>query len=332
MSLRPGTPIQLTPDFARNLDLSVDMTHWVGRVAVYEPLEGEDPDQVLAVADSEFLDQLDGAQLAAHLSEEGPIALMMLPATQLQPAEARDTLADTRASLLGYRKRIESYERQTDPDTETSYEADPSYYLIWQFLVSDAFFQLTEAQQRMTQAVVSEVGSYMDHFFDVSVRNWQPDDLEEVCLTLLPQKFFDPPGFYEALPEVLTAYLRIVAKHEGLDTEALTARIEAIAPQIRQAGEDDTKWGPTKRLIAAMDQRGYDPNDEQQMEAFLIKYGEALGISGEAIMAEMVDHPDVSEEDQAGMLSELLSMDDLFGEFDDDLDDLNGSENGKEGH
>jgi hypothetical protein len=333
MSLALGTSISLDPEFARSIDMAADMTTWVGRVVVYEDIEGGDPDRVLAMADSVFLNQLTGTALDDQMDMEGPMALMMLPADKVVVTSSRDTLADTRQALLSYRQRVDAYEREEEEDEQSSYEVDPTFYLLWQFLVSDAFFALDLDAQHMTQAVIMEVNTYMFHFFDTSLRTWDPDDLAEVCLELLPQKFFDPTAFYPSLAGVLLAYLSVVAVHEpSLDVQPLIDKIQSIAADIPTAGKDPEKWGPTKRLIAAMEARGYDPDDEQQMEDFLVEHGEALGISGEAIMAEMVDHPDVSSGDQAGMLGELLNMDDFFGEEDDEvLDADQPPENGKLG-
>jgi len=326
MSFPAGTVITLKADFADLIDLPVDMSTWRGRVAVYEAIEDE-TDQILAVGDSVFLDQLTGDLLAATMEDEGPLALMMLPVDQVETVEARDSLTDTRHSLRSYRERIDAFETDEDPEDESSFEIDPTYYFLWQFLVSDEFYALAPEQQRMSQVVITEVSNYMQHFYDETLFGWETESLEDVLLTLLPEKFFDPPTFYANLPESLLAFLRFVPAHGNIDPQPLVALVEKHAEAIRRAGEDDSKWGPTKRLIAGMEKHGYDPDDEQQMEAFLVKYGEEMGITGDDIMAEMVNHPDVNPEDQMGMLNEMLNMDDFFDEAWEDADE---SVNGKE--
>ncbi len=330
MSFPAGTVITLKSDFADLIDLPVDMSTWYGRVAVYEAVEDE-TDQILAVGDSAFLDQLTGEVLAATMGDEGPLALMMLPADQVETAEARDSVADTRHSLRSYRERIDAFETDENPDEPSSFEVDPTYYFLWQFLVSDEFYALSPLQQRMSQVVIAEVSNYMQHFYDENLFEWGRESLEDVLLTLLPEKFFDPPTFYPSLPESLLAFLRFLPAYGDMAPQPLIALVEQNAEAIRRAGEDSSKWGPTKRLIAGMEKHGYDPEDEQQMEAFLMKYGEEWGITGDDIMAEMVNHPDVNPEDQMGMLNEMLNMDELFGEDPDEAwEDADESVNGKE--
>lgn len=329
MSLPAGTVITLKSDFADLIDLPVDMSTWRGRVAVYEAIEDE-TDQILAVADSVFLDQLTEDLLAATMEDEGPLALMMLPVDQVETVEARDAVADTRHSLRNYRERIDVFETDEDPEELSSYEVDPTYYFLWQFLVSDEFYALAPEQQRMSQVVITEVSNYMQHFYDETLFEWETESLQDVLLTLLPEKFFDPPTFYPNLPESLLAFLRFLPAYSDIDPQPLAALVEKNAEAIRQAGEDQSKWGPTKRLIAGMEKRGYDPDDEQQMEAFLMKHGEEMDITGDDIMAEMVNHPDVNPEDQMGMLNEMLNVDDFFGDdFDEAWEDADESVNGK---
>ena len=299
------------------IDLPVDMSTWCGRVAIYEAIE-DDTDQILAVADGVFLNQITGNLLAATMQDEGPLALMMLPVDQVRQVDARDDLAGLRKSLKSYRERIDAFETDGDPNQESSYDADPTYYFLWQFLVSDEFYALVPEQQRMSQVVITEVSNYMPHFYEEGFQDWTPESLEDVLINLLPEKFFDPPSFYINLPESLLAFLQFIPKHQDFDPQPLLTLVQNQAEEIRRAGEDPGKWGPTKRLIVGMEKHGYDANDEQQMEDFLMKYGEEMGITGDDIMAEMVNHPDVAAEDQMDMLQEMLNMDDFFGDEGED--------------
>jgi hypothetical protein len=310
-TLMPGDGLRLKPAFVRDVSLSTDLSDWQGRVAFVE--RGESPADALiyAISDGPFLDGLSEAELEVQLQAEGMTAMLVLPAEKAEPAESRDSLAAQAAALDRFLKRVNQAERRLFPEQPTQYERDPSFARLWHLYLSPSFWALTPEAQALAPVVVSQVARYAQFFYETSLADLEGDALQAVLLQRLPEKFFSPEGFYTFLPQVLDCYLALLADHGWAETAGLRQALAEVAVEVEEQGDNPDQWGALKRLIMAMEAHGYDPDDEAEMDAFLAEHGEAMGLSGEAVMTEMLEHPDISLEDQAQMLGELLATDDL---------------------
>ena len=147
-----------------------------------------------------------------------------------------------------------------------------------------------EAQEALTREFLAsplapgrdETLSIVDHcltarcdFGDGDPLRWSPTVVELFLLDYLPRKVSLTPEEIEALPEVLTAWVRFALTKRGLDERFVSEAADAVrtfTDQFREAVTDSDNFGPAKGLMNAMREDGVDVTDQKAVDAWLADF------------------------------------------------------------
>lgn len=72
-----------------------------------------------------------------------------------------------------------------------------------------------------------------------------------------------------ALPEVLRHWVRFALQRRGVDGEWIMPVVSAVddfLPEFSEAFDDETAWGPAKRVAAELTKRGIDLTDKAAVD------------------------------------------------------------------
>jgi len=75
-----------------------------------------------------------------------------------------------------------------------------------EFAQSPRFGELSEEQRGNADFVIEMFAEHMYSYFLLQPEKWNPADLEECCLGLLPRKLRADAGFYRSIAPVLAAF------------------------------------------------------------------------------------------------------------------------------
>ena len=145
------------------------------------------------------------------------------------------------------------------------------------FVSSDYFSPLSEEQKENASFVIQSFSDYMYSYQGVTPSDWNPSDLEEVCVEILPRKISAEADFYRSVTPVLLAFFAFLqTKGEIENANELCKRLSAIDAQMQASANDPRSWGPAKGFMMQALAAGVDPADRNQMNQFMAKYNEPL--------------------------------------------------------
>ena len=150
-------------------------------------------------------------------------------------------------------------------------------------LVDDAREELT--QEFLASALAprrKETLRIVDHcliarcdFGDGDPLRWSPTVVELFMLDYLPRKVSLTPEEIDALPEVLSAWVRFALIKRGLDERFIAEAEEAVedfTEEFREAVNDSDSFGPAKAIMRALQADGVDVTDQQAVDAWLADF------------------------------------------------------------
>lgn len=98
---------------------------------------------------------------------------------------------------------------------------------------------------------------------------WSPGEVERFMLDWVLRKVVLDPPDWEALPEVLRAWVAFALRRKGIAEADIVPVVEAVdelTPDFRKAAGDDSSFGPGKQLLMAMQAEGADLTDRDALE------------------------------------------------------------------
>jgi hypothetical protein len=173
----------------------------------------------------------------------------------------------TRALLLARLRQLPSADLAEPPAPPDEEEQEA---LIQEFLASP----LAPAHE--------ETISILDHcmvarcqFGDGDPLHWSPIVVELFMLDYLPRKVTLNFAQIQALPEVLTAWVRFALTRRGLAERFIVETERAVdqfTPEFRKAVTDAESFGPAKAILNAMRAEGVDVMDRSAVDAWLARF------------------------------------------------------------
>jgi hypothetical protein len=162
-------------------------------------------------------------------------------------------------------------EEYTDRELETVHQQVGGWFDG--FVKSTQYDLLTETQKDKAPGIVRCFAEYSFRHIGVAPEKWNPGDLTECCLDILPQKISAGPDFFQALAPVLSAFFIFLAE-KGLlsNARALARTVAELDKQIVAASQDEVHWGPAKAFAMAALKAGVDLNDRQAVDEFMASF------------------------------------------------------------
>ncbi len=145
--------------------------------------------------------------------------------------------------------------------------------LIDDFENSEHFEKLNNKYKEEVAAVVTNFSDFAVNYCYTDLENFTQEDLQEICLELIPRKVFAEVGFFEAYSPVMIRFLYFL-KECGIreDIEAEIKILKEISKKIVSSSQDKTSWGMAKNMAMSAQEGGFDPLDEQDMADFIEKH------------------------------------------------------------
>ena len=176
-------------------------------------------------------------------------ALLLARATRLLPEGAEDLL-DTASD---------------EPLTDDARDA-----LIQEFLTSPFAPGLPQATAIVDHCLIARCD-----FGDGDPLRWSPSVVELFMLDYLPRRITLTPDEIEALPVVLTAWVRFALTKRGLEEQFIDEAAQAVdefADEFREAMDDEGSFGPAKSIMQALRADGVDILDQDAVDAWLEEF------------------------------------------------------------
>ena len=228
---------------------------------VGELREGGDPRALLEADPDVLVRDADPAEAAARIGRAVAAGDQFLDNDWTEEFKRTRALALARLRLLPI---VECPEPPEPPDDQAQ-EA-----LVQEFLASPLAPQSDETLPIVDHCLIArcELG-------DGDPQRWSPTVVELFMLDYLPRRVSLSAEEIEALPEVLTAWVRFALTKRGLEErfvgEAADA-VQAFTAQFREAMADGDNFGPAKALMSALRADGVDPTDQQAVDAWLAAF------------------------------------------------------------
>jgi hypothetical protein len=174
---------------------------------------------------------------------------------------------ETRALLLARLRLLPAVELPVPPEPP---DDEAREALTQEFLTAALAPQREETLRIVDHCMIARCD-----FGDGDPLRWSPTVVELFMLDYLPRKVSLSPAEIEALPEVLTAWVRFALTRRGLDERFIVETEEAVqdlTEEFREAVNDSDSFGPAKAIMRALQADGVDVTDQQAVDAWLADF------------------------------------------------------------
>lgn len=178
-----------------------------------------------------------------------------------------DDFRRTRALILA---RMNLLPQTLVPESAEPLDEDAREAIIQEFLASPLAPQRPETLPIVDHCVVARCD-----FGDGDLLRWSPIVVELFLLDFLPRKINLSPAEIDAVPEVLTAWVRFCLGKRGLEERFIAETQEAVAryaDEFREAVNDPRLFGPAKAIGQAMLADGVDVLNQNAVDAWLTDF------------------------------------------------------------
>ena len=173
----------------------------------------------------------------------------------------------TRALL---RARLQLLPAAAPPEPPEPLDDEAQEALIQEFLASPL-----APKRDQTLAIVDHAVTARCDYGDGDPLRWSPIVVELFMLDYLPRKVTLSFGEINALPDVLTAWVRFALTKRGLAERFIVETekaVEQFTPGFRKAVTDPGSFGPAKALGNAMRADGVDILDQSAVDAWMAEF------------------------------------------------------------
>jgi len=232
---------------------------------VAELREGADPRGLLESDPDVTVQDADPAEAAARIGHAVATGDLFVDNDWTADFKHTRTLVRARMRLLPVVELPEPPEPRDDEAREA---------LIQEFLASPLASSLAPRQDETLRIVDHCLIARCD-FGDGDPLRWSPTVVELFMLDYLPRKVSLSPGEIDALPEVLTAWVRFALTKRGLDKRFVAEAAEAVqtlTEEFREVVSDTDNFGPAKAIMNALQADGIDVTDQRAVDAWLADF------------------------------------------------------------
>ena len=138
------------------------------------------------------------------------------------------------------------------------------------FLNSDYSRHLSKEQVEETETITESFISYLYSFFALSLKDLNNDNLEEMCLEILPRKVSAEISYFKALTPVLTNFFSFLSKRGVMgDVSSLNLRLHEIQEDIIENATNPQNWGMAKSFVMDAIASEVDMDNQEEFLRFL---------------------------------------------------------------
>ncbi|MBF0136123.1 MAG: hypothetical protein H7833_17740 [Magnetococcus sp. DMHC-1] len=138
------------------------------------------------------------------------------------------------------------------------------------FAKSDHFASLTDTERHWAASIILEFVQAMHLVHNRPVRRWTAQSITECCTRTLPARVTAPEDFFQAVAPVLSGLILHLTAEELLTNGPVLIRaLQRARPRIVAQASDPDNWNMTKTLLTHAVNKGHDPKNPHDMEAFL---------------------------------------------------------------
>lgn len=139
------------------------------------------------------------------------------------------------------------------------------------FESSSQFDRLDEAQQLLSEDIISFFCEYMASGRAPLPEQWKPDLVEEVLIYGFPAHIAADESYFNAVRPVLCQFVQFLNADRHLSEKhsaSLQERIAGADAQMLRNAFDSSCWGLAKSMVMKAWEAGIDPGDDNAMSNF----------------------------------------------------------------
>ncbi|HET7396905.1 MAG TPA: hypothetical protein VFJ94_00145 [Intrasporangium sp.] len=114
-----------------------------------------------------------------------------------------------------------------------------------------------------------------DGYLPGGVLAWSPGEVERFLLDWVLRKVVLDPADWQALPDVLAAWVEFALRRRNLDEDdiaVVVATVGELTPEFRDAAGDESSFGPGAQVLRALQAQGADLTDRAALEQAVRAY------------------------------------------------------------
>lgn len=235
---------------------------------VKQPYGHHQPDDIVEVIGIEDIDEIDGVRVNVIQSRDYELMC-------LSDLEVLDHSSINYQPVDDYFAWFAEMEEDHDYILETVQERVYNWGVKWSN--TPGYKALTQEQQVESQFIVTSFADYMFNYFGVTPGHWNAGDMEECCLSILPEKIVARDSYFREMAPVLASFFTYLDETQTLPGAVEMAdRIKSLGNRIVDEAENPYNWGMAKSFFMEAMAAGVDVTDKREMHAYLNQRNQGL--------------------------------------------------------
>lgn len=258
--LKKGDFVKIKPN--TSLESGETINNWAGEVQeVYQ-----EENCCLITFDAQTIDSLDDSFLQGCIEEGAEGYEYVFNFSDLEIAPRRDTDEQMRKALDDLATRMIKLEGDEESEAK-----ELTNNWIDEFSQSQYFFNLSEYQKENSNFIIDTFIEYMFNYEYVTPNKWTPNNVEEVCLNVVPRKISSEIELFENYGVVLQHFVRFLKEKEYINNaDKILKTLISITPKISIEASNSGNWGMAKSLMMGAKDSGIDFGDEEELQRFIM--------------------------------------------------------------
>jgi len=142
---------------------------------------------------------------------------------------------------------------------------------IQEFESSKYFDALNNVHKENANFVANTFMDFMHNYEYVQPHEWTSSNVESVCLDIVPRKITSEIETFEYYGDILIQFLIFLgSKNYILNSKKLIKTVQKIKGKIASEAKKTENWGMAKSLMMSAQDQGFDINDEEDIESFML--------------------------------------------------------------
>jgi len=236
---------------------------WAGEVhEVYKKEEC-----CLVILDAQTIDLLDDPYLIESIKEGAEPFEYVFSFEDLQLGKRRDTDEQVMEALDKLSSRVLKLEEKLEKLIETQQEE-----WIKEYSTSHFFQSQTDYQKENSSFIIGTFMDLMRSYEYVTPENWEPENIKEVCLNIVPRKITSESEVFENYGNVVENFLHFLDEKQYIKNgKELANSIEQIKTRIAKKANNPRNWGMAKSMMMGAQESGIDFNNEEDLQSYIIE-------------------------------------------------------------
>ncbi len=140
---------------------------------------------------------------------------------------------------------------------------------VEEFIQTDYFKNLTNEEKKYMDFIISSFFQYLYIYFLKTPEQIDEEDLEEMCLFILPRKITAEDSYFKAIVPVLTGFFKFL-ENKGIihNANELNTKLNGMREKIMEEVRNPNNWGISKFLLNSAKAAGINIYDERELNAY----------------------------------------------------------------